>query len=152
MKKKPIAMKKGGAPKTSLRPRARPLSKKEQERKERDAMIKGIRQKAGMMHGLGEYGRGKAASQGRLKDKSAEKSEPSLFDLLREEKSTDMKYGGKVKKKMGGGKMHRMPDGSMMAGASHGMNYGGKVKKMKHGGKCRGMGAATRGGNFSKDG
>jgi len=27
---------------------------------------------------------------------------------------------------------------------------GGKVKKMKAGGKCRGMGAATRGGNYSR--
>ena len=27
---------------------------------------------------------------------------------------------------------------------------GGKVKKMQAGGKCRGMGAATRGGNFSR--
>ena len=27
---------------------------------------------------------------------------------------------------------------------------GGKVKKMAMGGKCRGMGAATRGGNFSR--
>jgi len=26
--------------------------------------------------------------------------------------------------------------------------YGGKVKKMAMGGKCRGMGAATRGGNY----
>ncbi len=26
--------------------------------------------------------------------------------------------------------------------------YGGKVKKMKDGGMCRGMGAATRGGNY----
>ena len=30
------------------------------------------------------------------------------------------------------------------------MAYGGKPKKMKHGGKCRGMGAAKRGGNYSK--
>ena len=106
MKKKPIAMKKGGksgAPKTSLRPRARPV----------DVSPK------------------------------AEKGDIEL--MLMEEKE-------RVSKKMGGGKMHRMPDGSMMAGASHGMNYGGKVKKMKYGGKCRGMGAATRGGNFSKDG
>jgi hypothetical protein len=29
-----------------------------------------------------------------------------------------------------------------------GMNYGGKVTKMSMGGKCRGMGAATRGGNY----
>ena len=31
-----------------------------------------------------------------------------------------------------------------------GMKAGGKVKKMAMGGKCRGMGAATRGGNFSR--
>ena len=37
-----------------------------------------------------------------------------------------MAYGGKVKK----------------------MNYGGKVKKMRDGGMCRGMGAATQGGNY----
>ena len=30
----------------------------------------------------------------------------------------------------------------------YGMKSGGKVKKMKSGGKCRGMGAATRGGDF----
>jgi len=140
MKKKPIAMKKGGAPKTSLRPKARPLSEKEKERKKIDSDMRRLRQKTAMAHGLDDYGRGKAASQGKLKDKSAEKSESFLFTLPEEQK------------KMGGGKMHRMPDGSMMAGASHGMNYGGKVKKMKYGGKCRGMGAATRGGNFYKDG
>ena len=33
-----------------------------------------------------------------------------------------------------------------------GMNYGGKVTKMSMGGKCRGMGAATKGGSFSKNG
>lgn len=32
------------------------------------------------------------------------------------------------------------------------MKRGGKVKKMGSGGKCRGMGAATRGGNFMRDG
>lgn len=31
-----------------------------------------------------------------------------------------------------------------------GRKAGGKVKKMQAGGKCRGMGAATRGGNFSR--
>jgi hypothetical protein len=30
--------------------------------------------------------------------------------------------------------------------------YGGKMKKMRYGGKCRGMGAATRGGDFTRDG
>ena len=33
-----------------------------------------------------------------------------------------------------------------------GFNYGGKVSKMAMGGKCRGMGAATKGGSFSKNG
>jgi hypothetical protein len=34
-----------------------------------------------------------------------------------------------------------------------GKKYGGKVKKMYHGGKaCRGMGKATRGGNYGKMG
>ena len=35
-----------------------------------------------------------------------------------------------------------------MTEAMMGMKYGGKVKKMKDGGMCRGMGAATRGGNY----
>jgi hypothetical protein len=33
-----------------------------------------------------------------------------------------------------------------------GFNYGGKVSKMAMGGKARGMGAATKGGSFSKNG
>jgi hypothetical protein len=33
-----------------------------------------------------------------------------------------------------------------------GFNYGGKVSKMSMGGKARGMGAATKGGSFSKNG
>jgi len=33
-----------------------------------------------------------------------------------------------------------------------GKSYGGKVKKMMGGGSCRGMGKATRGGNYSKMG
>jgi hypothetical protein len=100
MKKKPVAMKKGGAPETSLRPKARPLSKKEKERKEIDADMKRLRQKSAMRAGLDDYGRGKAASQGRLKNKSAEKSESFLFTLPEEKKK-----GGAVKKKMGGGMM-----------------------------------------------
>ena len=30
------------------------------------------------------------------------------------------------------------------------MAYGGKVKKMNKGGKCRGMGKATRGGEYKR--
>ncbi len=51
-------------------------------------------------------------------------------------------YGGKMKKakkKMYGGKMKKPVA----------MKSGGKMpEKMYMGGKCRGMGAATRGGNF----
>ena len=32
------------------------------------------------------------------------------------------------------------------------MKRGGKVKKMEHGGQCKGMGAATRGGKFTRNG
>ena len=153
--------------KSSLRPKARPLSKKEKERKERDAMIKGMRQKAGMMHGLDEYGRGKAASQGRLADPKlsdqmlgavregkAEKREPSLFDLLGDEESTDMKYGGKVKKMKKGGKVKKMKKGGKMPD----LTGDGKVTQAdvlkgrgvcKKGGKVRGYGLA-RGGKACK--
>jgi hypothetical protein len=73
---------------------------------------------------------------------------------------------GTVKKKAMGGPMHKMPDGTMMKGKAHGMAAGGKLKmvekggkkvpafaadgvgKMAMGGKCRGMGAATKGGNY----
>ena len=40
--------------------------------------------------------------------------------------------------------------GDAAAKREAGMKAGGKVKKMAMGGKCRGMGAATRGGNFSR--
>ena len=32
------------------------------------------------------------------------------------------------------------------------MKRGGKPKKMQGGGQCKGMGAATRGGNFTRNG
>ena len=38
----------------------------------------------------------------------------------------------------------------VLRNGGRGMKSGGKVKKMAMGGKCRGMGAATRGGNFSR--
>ena len=42
--------------------------------------------------------------------------------------------------------------GDRAARREAGMKAGGKVKKMREGGMCRGMGAATRGGRFMKDG
>jgi hypothetical protein len=40
--------------------------------------------------------------------------------------------------------------GDRAARRDAGMKAGGKVKKMAMGGKCRGMGAATKGGNYSR--
>ena len=49
--------------------------------------------------------------------------------------------GGRSRKinKASGGAVHRMPDGTMMAGAKHGMKHGGRIKK------CRMDGIALRG-------
>ena len=51
------------------------------------------------------------------------------------------------KKMSKGGAMHKMPDGTMMKGASHKMGHGGRVKKMSHGGSAskRADGCAVRG-------
>jgi len=38
----------------------------------------------------------------------------------------------------------------VLRNGGRGMKAGGKVKKMMNGGKCRGMGAATKGGNYSR--
>ena len=106
---------------------------------------------------------GKGSQRLKFKDVSpkAEKEEQEMLD----KKS----YGGKAKKKMGGGKMKKpvaMKAGGALKDApadNAGLKklpqavrnnmgykaYGGKMKKMKLGGKCRGMGAATRGGNYS---
>ena len=70
----------------------------------------------------------------------------------------DMLMG--VQKKKYGGKMKDVPAGNkglskLPTEVRNNMGYkayGGKMKKMKSGGMCRGMGAATRGGNFMRDG
>jgi len=51
------------------------------------------------------------------------------------------------KKMSKGGAMHKMPDGTMMKGASHKMGHGGRVKKMSHGGSAskRADGCAVKG-------
>jgi hypothetical protein len=52
------------------------------------------------------------------------------------------------KKMSKGGAMHKMPDGTMMKGASHKMGHGGKVKKMARGGSSasrRADGCAVKG-------
>jgi hypothetical protein len=45
---------------------------------------------------------------------------------------------------------NRQDQGPSRREMESGMKAGGAVKKMAMGGKCRGMGAATRGGNFSR--
>ena len=59
----------------------------------------------------------------------------TIAEREKKEKAEKKMYGGKMKKPVA-------------------MKYGGKMpKKMGMGGSmCRGMGAATRGGNFMKDG
>lgn len=63
-------------------------------------------------------------------------------------------------KKAGGGSLKAVPAGNkglskLTTEVRNNMGYmkrGGSVKKMGMGGKCRGMGAATRGGNFVRNG
>ena len=66
-----------------------------------------------------------------------------------------------LKRKKDGGSLKSVPSDNkglskLPTGVRNSMGYmksGGKVKKMGMGGSmCRGMGAATRGGNFMKDG
>ena len=53
--------------------------------------------------------------------------------------------GNRKIKKASGGAVHRMPDGTIMAGAKHGMKKGGRVKK------CRMDGIAIRGKTRAKE-
>ena len=63
-------------------------------------------------------------------------------------------------KKAGGGSLKAVPESNtglakLPTDVRNKMGYmkrGGSVKKMGMGGKCRGMGAATRGGNFVRNG
>lgn len=111
------------APSTSKRPKARPAPKRP---KARPAKIEQEAAEAGAV------ARGNAAAK----------------RLAREEAMMGMKDGGKLKMVKGpGGKM--VPD--YAADGVGKMAYGGKMKKVKKmgdGGMCRGMGAATRGGNY----
>lgn len=108
----------------------------------------------------------KKISRPKWGEKSSE-ADKRLADKKKEEKAAmmrkraGMKKGGQVKKAKGG--IFPDPVGQTKRQSStHGkstprnvsMKCGGKTKKMAKGGKtvCRGMGAATRGGNFSKDG
>jgi hypothetical protein len=92
------------------------------------------------------------AAQERAEAGAVARGNAAARRLAREEAMTEammgMKDGGKLKMVKGpGGKM--VPD--YAADGVGKMAYGGKMKKVKKmgdGGMCRGMGAATRGGNY----
>ena len=125
------------APKKSLRPKARRKS----------------------IYGVGE--KSTQSPDGlTIKERIETDEEAARLRALKQESLKNMMYGGKMKKPVAmrsGGKMPMVKKGgkSVPAFAADGvgkMSYGGKMpKKMAMGGgmgKCRGMGAATRGGNF----
>ena len=97
---------------------------------------------------------GKGKNRLKFEDVSprAEKEEQEMLDRKM--------YGGKMKKPVamedgGSLKMVEKNGEKVPFYAADGvgkMGYGGSVKKMGMGGKCRGMGAATRGGNFVRNG
>lgn len=97
---------------------------------------------------------GKGKNRLKFEDVSprAEKEEQEMLDKKM--------YGGKMKKPVAmkeGGKLRMVnKNGEQVpffaADGIGKMGYGGKVKKMRYGGTCRGMGAATRGGDFTRDG
>ena len=76
---------------------------------------------------------------------------PGIMYKNRQDKKENALEAGKARvapKKMSkGGAMHKMPDGTMMKGASHKMGHGGRVKKMSHGGSAskRADGCAVKG-------
>lgn len=126
------------APRKSLRPKARPesiygvgekstqspdgLTIAEREKKARDAKRRKdvFDTRAANRAGRKIESDAKAAPSSRMK--SEEKKSDDIFNMM-------MEAASEVEKKKYGGTMK-------------------KVKKMNMGGKCRGMGAATRGGNY----
>ena len=148
------------APKKSLRPKARPKSIYGVEEMstqspdgmtiaEREASARNKARRKDALEGRAARRAGRkidsdasAASSSRMKKEEQESQD--IFNMLMDGAAEmDKKsYGGKMKKakkKMYGGKMKKPVA----------MKSGGKMpKKMYMGGKCRGMGAATRGGNF----
>jgi hypothetical protein len=74
-----------------------------------------------------------------------------VVDMVKKGQAQNALQEGKARiapKKMSkGGATHKMPDGSMMKGASHKMGHGGRVKKMSHGGSAskRADGCAVKG-------
>ena len=121
-KKKPVAMKSGGNAAAD-----RAVDKKKYK-DEADTYLKGRKKRA--------------------ERESMDKARNMLLDMAGVQKK---KYGGSLKSVPEGNKgLSKLP--TDVRNKMGYMKRGGSVKKMGMGGKCRGMGAATRGGNFVRNG
>ena len=92
---------------------------------------------------LGMKKKGSTGSKGGFGSMAASlANDPKVKNALEEGKAriAPVKAAGMKK----GGKVHKMPDGTMMKGASHKMAYGGKVKKMAYGGKVKSGSSASK--------
>ena len=74
----------------------------------------------------------------------------SLLPQRRKAGGKISEYGGKETYSSAAAKRRHESGESAMEERAERMSYGGKVKKMMNGGTCRGMGKATRGGNYSR--
>ena len=80
-----------------------------------------------------------------------------LAKKMKKKKQTPVATTARVKT---GGSLKAVPEGNKGLGKLPTevrnkmgfMKRGGKIKKMRDGGQCKGMGAATRGGKFSRNG
>ena len=93
---------------------------------------------------------------GAVKKSLRPQKRPDIIDVSPPEEADQLL----VPKKKDGGSLKDIPSGNVGLGklpteVRNKMRFkasGGKVTKMGMGGKCRGMGAATRGGNFNRNG
>ena len=93
---------------------------------------------------------------GAVKKSLRPQERPDIIDVSPPEEADQLL----VPKKKDGGSLKDIPSGNVGLGklpteVRNKMGFkasGGKVTKMGMGGKCRGMGAATRGGNFNRNG
>jgi len=93
---------------------------------------------------------------GAVKKSLRPQKRPDIIDVSPPEEADQLL----VPKKKDGGSLKDIPSSNVGLGklpteVRNKMGFrasGGKVTKMSMGGKCRGMGAATRGGNFNRNG
>ena len=84
------------------------------------------------------------------------KEEADLMRAMGNAQKRERADANAAKKMAKGGAMHKMPDGTMMKGKSHGMAEGGKLKMVEKGGKkvpafaADGVGKMARGGKVKK--